>query len=391
MPSIYAVGALVLFAAVLATGVVLLGRWLWRIVQRLYWWLRARWRRVRKIISCWLQRIGRVLSPLLRRVPDAALYVAWVLLASTMAPWLFCVFYGHLAGHMPSGFLRDATANILVAAVAGLSTALFVSSLRGRRIKLSDQLLEELAGSVAPDGGIETNIVSFEPKDPRWLDGTMRHYNNIDEGSEESVEWLIALRQRGGPLRGEYSIKCLQEQIDAIEARINRIKARRQDKGDTHEAPALRWVCFVSFTGRYHALQRYDVFRYQITRKENAAYVEILNAENERKFWEAIDKNIKQSSPQTGTDAPQYYSDAVPGLECFWIENGTTRENALRIMTAAGKPRAMLVQRKNEGAPLGVVTIKTLTEPILFGPLKARGLQGSQSDTDRSGSTPPGL
>ena len=137
-------------------------------------------------------------------------------------------------------------------------------------------------------------------------------------------------------------------------------------------------------------MQDYKVFRNQIMDRGNAAYLTLLNETLEDKFWEAIDQNMQHAKAQPTPGAAVQYADAIPGLECFWIEEGTTREDSLRLLIGNKKARAMLVRDRRVGTPLGTVSIEKLAEQVLFRPLAGGELPHS-APPEPNHSRPPGL
>jgi hypothetical protein len=368
-------------------------RWI-RLRDRVQSCLR-RWKAERKDLY---QRLREWLRLLILQLLRAALYVAMVLLAAVAAPTLF-LFFGRLIGSFKPDVLHDEAAIALVAAGSGFVIAIAVSTLRGRRVALAEQLLGKLVGWVTPDGGHQVAIVDFWPMSQGWREGIITHHYGLEKAPLRASEWLVALHQVGGVCRGSHSLAFLKSQIEALELRgavakqewKNAPKCGSETCPPPPPAPEPKWVCFVSLNGRFHAMQPWNVFRYQIVTKENAAYPRILNASTEKAFFEEITKNMEQSRPQTNNGEPQYYSDAVPGLERFWIEADTTNENALKILAENNRGRAMVVHSKKEGGPWGVVTLGALAESVLFKLLRELKLTGLQPHSGRSGSTPPGL
>jgi hypothetical protein len=342
--------------------------------------------RAGKIVCRTRSRVRALVLPVLRRVPNAASYSVFVLLASVVAPALLCFIVGQFT---PYRFPLDPIPNALVAIVAGFTTALFVSSLRERRTKFAGEVTEKTIEAALPDGGVDVDKFPFRTKDPRWLDdGKEKKYENIDQGLRQSAEWMIVLRQARSPAHGEYSIDCLDEQIREVEKRIKRIEKELEDDECGRKPPAVRWVCFVSSSGKFYAMQRFPIFRYQIKEKRNSAYLKLLNAKTEDQFKAGVTENINRSKPQTGDEPPQYYSDAIPGMSPFWIEKGITAENALFAITAEGESDAMLISDRTDREPLGVVSSHGLATKLLLNPLKKRQLQGSQDVAGRFGRLP---
>jgi len=377
----------------LATYVVAI--WIYRAFVKVKSKLDADRYSLRHKIRLWRQRLLKWLKITLRHGRHAAVYIICVLVLSLIAPVLFVVLRRLLGG--PSvGCQYDTAAIMLVAAVTGFAIAFVVSALRGRRTAFAEKTLDALAATVEPDAGTKISLVPFFPMTHHWADGSISRHYNVEVGRAGDTEWLVALQQAGGPYRGAYTLSFLKSQIEALERYHGAVKANRAAKsGQTDgksDHPAISWVCFVSATGRFHALQSWKVFRYQIIMKENAGYLRILNAGPEDAFWDDIKKNMDQSSPQTNpSQEPQYFSDAIPGLDCFWIAAETTRENALRLMAEANKARAMLVEKDHAGAPLGVVTFDGLTKSTLVKHLKDQELECTQPRAGRSGAEPPGL
>jgi hypothetical protein len=319
------------------------------------------------------------------------LYSLGVLAVSVVAPGLLVVFDKALRGWMDASY-SSVTATMLIAVTAGFTTALFVSLLRGDRIKLAEGVLAGLTGAAATDYGVDADIVPFYPEQPLRHSGTRSPYSNVNWGSELADEWMVGLRQLDGRSSGQYTIESLREQIDNLEKRRAKIVAELETAlcPPCHSAPALNWVCFISKKGRFHAHQDYQVFRHQIYDRKNAAYLTLLNETDEPKFWAEIRKNMDLSRPQTTPGLAVQHPDAIPGLECFWIEKGTSREGAVRQLVANNKVRAMLVRDQREGAPLGIVSLKKLMEPVLFKPLTDLGLAEVPAPPAAYGE-PPGL
>jgi hypothetical protein len=373
--------------------------WLWRIWLKLLGILtniweavKAWWRRLRNRISEQFRQLRQDLEPLTRSIPRIIVYCISVLALSVAAPWLFLAF-GRTLGDIRPDLLHDAAANTLVAAVAGFSVALLTSALRGRRIVLAENMLRALAGTAMPDRGWTVDVVPFVPRDRHWDEHTVTTHFHIAGRSSKAPEWIIALNQAGGLYRGTYALEFLGSQITALENRLQEIRLDRSNEarytGFERPPPVVQWVCFVSRTGRFHAMQRYDTFKRQITHERNPAYLDILNADSETAFAREIQEHMRRSTLQTGTVEPSCCSAFIPGLECFWIENGTTRETALRLLAAADRPRAMLVRERPDGGPLGVVTVEGLTRAIVFRALDDARLAGAPPRAGEDHAAPP--
>jgi len=307
------------------------------------------------------------------------------MLASVLVPALIGCLVWTFLGQVKTGILHDATTNVFVAIVAGFTAALLVSTFRNHRIKLSDRLIERLAERVRPDGGLDADQAPFRQKDPRWLDdGKSRQYENLDQPSKKAVRWMAVVWQASNPPYSQHTIDCLREQIDALETKIADLKMESARAGEPSQVPAVEWVCFVSKTGKFGAFQDYRIFRYQIRQKRNASYLALLNAVTEDEFTKAIEDNITRSDPQTDENVPpQYYSDAIPGLQKFSIEKGKTNEDALKDMAAGNKIRAMLISNTEAAEPRGVITLKELAERMLFEPLRNYRPQSKLDVTDK--------
>lgn len=305
-----------------------------------------------------------------RQLSKAFLYTVGVLAVAALAPLLFVVFDKALRSWMDASY-SAVTAAMLIALVAGFTTALFVSALRGDRIKLAERVLDGLGATVTTDYGVDANLVPFEPEHPLRHSATVSPHHNIALGSQLADEWMVGLHQLAHPNSGRYTIESLREQIEELERRQAAIKAKLETDlcPASRPAPALKWVCFISNNGRFHAQQDYQVFRHQICDRKNANYLTLLNQTDENAFWAEIKKNMDLSRPQATPGVAVLHPDAIPGLDCFWVEKGTSREGALRLLIANNKVRAMLVRDQREGTPLGVVSLKKLMEPVLFKPL----------------------
>lgn len=386
---------LLAIATILTVGGVAV--WLFVIaIEKLSWWLdkticrwKARSQRKKNDRHRWRRRVGNRLAPLKRHIPAGLFYALWVLLLSTLAPLLFVVFDQAMRGWMNAPY-SVVTANMLVAAVAGFTTALFVSSLRGDRIKFAERVLDGLKADATTDTGVDADKVDFIPQPPLRHSETTYDYHNVREGSEKAEEWMIILRQRKNANAGRYTIESLCEQIKALERWHQQIKTKIEACGFCCPPPAVNTVCFISAKERFHAMQDFKVFRNQIMDRGNAAYLKLLNEIHENAFWEAIDQNMQHARAQTTPGAAVHHPDAIPGLECFWIEKGTTREDSLRLLIANKKARAMLVRNRRVGTPLGTVSIEKLAEQVLFQPLAGGHLPHS-APPEPNHSRPPGL
>lgn len=368
-----------------------------KLLRRIWEWFKSSACRVRKKIKRFWNKFLLHLAPYIGWAPKAAIQAVIIAAVSALAPFLFGIFEKVLSDqlHTTSCFWRDAMANVLVAVTAGLLVALILFFTRERRIKFADDMLMRLSEAVQPDGGLDADIVPFTPWDPSWLaDGRRNPYFNIDRGLEGSKEWMIVVQQISLGKGGAHTIGCLVEQIDRLEERQGEIREKRKEGAKSGEEPKMppevKWVCFTSKTGRFHAVQDYAIFRYQIKIKRNAAYIDFLNQIHEAQFRGIIDTNIKRSEPQTGEEPPQIYPDAIPGLETFWIEKGITNEQALKCLTAEKKKAAMLIRSKKTGEPLGMISVKRLAEHVLFECLSKRTLNNADDVTGMSGNEPPG-
>lgn len=382
-----------------AVGIVAGAAVVWRFAIAVEKWLRClddaicrlqtHRQRKKKDRRRWRQRWRNRLEPLQRHIPAALSYTLYVLLLSAFAPLLFVVFDQAMRSWMDAPY-SIVTANILVAAVAGFTTALIVSSLRGDRIKFAERMLDGLAAGTTPDNGVDADKIDFIPQQPLRHSETTYRYYNIRQGSGKAAEWLITLRQVHNAYAGRYTIESLCEQITALEQWHQQIKTAIEKCGICCRVPAMNTVCFISNKGRFHALQDYKVFRNQIMDRGNKAYLMLLNETHEDKFWQIIDDNMQRAKPQTAAGATVHYPDAIPGLECFWIEKGTSREGSLHLLIGNKKARAMLVRDQREGTPLGTVSLETLAEQILFQPLDD-GQLAQSALPDANHSRPPGL
>jgi len=359
-------GALVGYLAIPALGRAFENTW--NYLDDLWCRWRAHRRRCRNDQRRRWQRLALWLEPLHRHVPAALFYTLFVLLTSVAAPLLFVVFDKALRGWMDALY-STVTACMLIAAVAGFTTALFVSTLRGKRIKFAERVFDALAGKAATDHGVDADLVRLYPQHPLRHSDTAWHYYNILYGSEHADEWMICLHQLQNQASGSYTIENMIEQIEALERRHRAIRDEIVRCNICRQPPAIDWVCFISNTGRFCAMQSYATFRHQIVDRRNGRYLALLNQTDRNAFWKEIQDNMAHAGPQTTPGAAVVHPDAIPGLECFWIEKGTSREDALRLMIRNKKVRAMLVRDLREGAPLGVISLSTLAEQILFAPL----------------------
>jgi hypothetical protein len=337
--------------------------------------------------------LRKFFEPFTSGAPQAVGYIIGILIVSIAAPALVLLLTPHAGCDAHQCFYRDGALGAEIALISGLVVAFLVSALRGRRIALAERVLAALKGSIEPDGPGGPDIVPIVPPDKYWHDGTRTRFDNIDEGSSEAPEWVVALRQTGGPYQGRHTLDSLKRQIKQFNERLEGIQKERAEEarytGKLRPVPAIKWVCFVSKTNRFHALQSYEVFLDQIIVKENVAYLHILNADSEAAFWQEIQKHMINSAEKTHQGEPINYPNAIPGLECFWVGAGMTREAVLRILAKHGKARAMLVNARTEGKALGVVSWSEVIQKVLLQHLDQLDLKGGDADDSRYGKTPP--
>lgn len=345
------------------------------------WFIRV-WDRYKKKFSRWRERsrsyilqLRYDLRFLTRPLSRAIVYILCLLPLAAFAPKLFLFFVKEI-GNSVSDIYKEEIASAFVAIVAGIVPTAITSSLRGHRIALVEKVLDALTGAIAPDRGFTTAIVDFYPKSRHWADGTFSKHQQIECAPERAPEWVVAVYLAGGSYKGSYDLNFLKSQIEALERKRNEIKNERHacDISGDPIVPVMNWVCFVSSKGRFHAMQKYEEFRHQIIVKENSAYLHMLNASNEDALWREITQHLEHSKPKTGNQKPECCTDTISGLDTFWIEQGTSRETALKMLARAGRSRAMVVRKCTSGAPLGVVTVDKLLQDILYLPLERVGI-----------------
>lgn len=325
----------------------------------------------------------------LGKARTALTYSGCVLVVATLAPAVFGLLHMALRGWVGEPYAAG-SASMGSAAVAGFATALFVSSLRGTRIELAEKVIGSLAAPAMPDTLLEADPIAFEPYRPLWHGQTSHPNYNIRLGTKNAGEWMVILRQLANPPNGHYTIERLAEQIKELEDWHDTTAKKLKHRKPQPPLPPINWVCITDNTGRFHAVQDYKVFKHQIAVRRNSAYVDLLNLTTEEELWCALQKHMDQARAQTGDGAAVYYPNAIPGLECFWIAKGATREAALRLMLAQKKSAAMLVRDAELGIQAGVITAKKLAEQILFEPLAGTGLDGVALDPTGH-AAPPGL
>lgn len=398
--SVLQIAGIITIVMVVVVTIVRLGWWVTDWVTKTYdgfsaWRDKRRWehanRRAQRKYNrhCRWQRFQLGLDPLNRHLPAAAAYTLCILSVSALTIAIFATFDQAVRGWIGAPFSR-ASENFLLAIAASFVTALTLSAARGRRIKFAEAVQDALAGKVATDHGVDADLIQFFPEPPLHHSMTPGTYYRAKEGSKTAVEWMVCVRQLSTSDKGRYTLEALGEQITDLEQWHAEVKTKLSKSDPNPKVPAIDWVCLMSNKGRFMAYQPYAVFREQIINRRNSSYLTLLNQTDENAMWTTTKDNVDHSKPQTAPGPSITYNDAIPGLDSFWIEQGATREEGLRDMIANKKARAMLVRNQQEGTPLGVISLTTLAEQVLF---KKLADQRPVVVTARviCGTTPPGM
>jgi hypothetical protein len=405
-----------LFLACVTAGALLLN-WLAVLAVRLFRSAFAYSKRKVRTFWRWMLPLWRLGERIIRRVPKATVYVIGVLTLSLAAPGLFVALDDYFAHDLqwPPVIFRTSLSAAIVAVLAGTATAFLVSALRDRRVKFAGQVLETLSSKVKTDNDVER--VSFEPaRDRAWYETGEREYYNLKEAPESAEEWMLILPQLGETPRELYTIDNLDTQLRKLQAKVERINDGRKTGYIAKEIernnalPAqerninpfpedkklkVKWVCYVSASGRFHAYQRFETFRFDITTRQNSRYVQLLNHRNETDFDAAIDEEIARAKDRSDGQRAAADPDVIRNLGRSWVGRGCTTETVLAFMNSRSEAHAMIVRDNEFREPIGVVTAEHLAARVALEAAEKCGVHTyafSPSDDGRLfGSGAPGL
>jgi hypothetical protein len=361
-------GGLVLLCIVAAAAYVL-GKRLLRCGQKFIVWVAAK----RRGFKAWLARFCRSLLPYTHSALKALLYIVLILTASVAAPQLEKWIGDALSLLLPNEceVLRNC---LTISVVAGSSTALLFIFVREKPLSFANRILARLSGSVNTcTSGMPPETVKFVPcAEAQRLTGGKREYFNIECARRGVDEWMLILPQISTPSR-KYTIECIEQQLNRVQELIEKENEKRE-RNCREGALEVKWVCFVSSDGGFHAFQPYKTFCFHIQVKHNSRYAAILNSKTKRDLTKAIQTEIdltqrfKITDP-TGTEREAFVPDAIPDLDKTWLRKGAKNSDYLEILVGENKGKAMLVTGCGNSEPIGVLTSTELTKFVLYEPL----------------------